>query len=95
VEVLGQQEEKPDLTLELVNLRYYNDKTYCEYRDWKERITSKYHYSELHYPSASNLTKILANKLCGDVTNKLNLLPIVKHEDRVQRIDIEFKVFAK
>lgn len=27
--------EKVDLTYELLNLRYYSDKTYCEHRDWR------------------------------------------------------------
>lgn len=45
VEVLGAKESKPSLTLELINLRYYNNKTYCEYQDWKDRITNKFHYS--------------------------------------------------
>jgi hypothetical protein len=79
----------------LVNLRYYNDKTYCEYKDWKDRICKKFHCTELHYSSTSNLTKILANKLCGDVTNKLNLMPMVRHEDRIKRMKIEFSVFPK
>ena len=79
----------------MVNLRYYNDKTYCEYKDWKDRISKKFQISEINYDSASNLTKILANKLCGDVTNKLNLLPLVRHEDRVQRISVDFKVFPR
>lgn len=63
----------------MINLRYYNDKTYCEYNDWKERIGKKYQYIELPYENATNLTKILANKLCGNITNTLNLLPLCKH----------------
>jgi hypothetical protein len=90
IEILEEPEarEKLDLTYEIINLRYYNDKTYCEYQDWKDRISKKYQYSELNYENATNLTKILANKLCGDVTNKLNLLPLCKHEDRIQRLSI-------
>jgi len=29
----------------MVNLRYYNDKTYCEYKDWKDRISKKFQCS--------------------------------------------------
>jgi hypothetical protein len=95
IEVLqGESSGKLDLTYEFINLRYYNDKTYCEYGDWKERISQKYQYTEINYENVGNLTKILANKLCGDVTNKLNLLPICKHEDRLQRLSLEFQVFS-
>lgn len=50
LEVLEQEKEKTekkdktpfDLATEFINYRYYNDKTYCEYKDWKDRITKRY-----------------------------------------------------
>lgn len=81
--------------MDIINMRYYQDKTYCEYQDWKDRISGKYHYSEVNYTTSSTLTKILANRLCGDATNKLHLLPLVKHQDRVQRLDLDFTLLPK
>lgn len=34
--------ETVDLTYELLDLRYFKDKTYCEYKDWKQRIGQRY-----------------------------------------------------
>lgn len=95
IEVLeSETRETVDLTFDLLNLRYFKDKTYCEYKDWKDRISQRYQYVELDYQNVSNLTKILANKLCGDVCNKISLLPLCKHQDRIQRLPLDLKVFA-
>ena len=95
IEVLeGEASEAVDLTYELLDLRYYKDKTYCEYKDWRQRIGQRYQCAELDYQGASNLTKILANKLCGDASNRINLLPLVRHEDRIQRLPLDLKLLA-
>lgn len=81
-----------DLSAELLNHRYFNDKTFCEYQDWKQRIQNRYNLEELNLEEASNLSKILVNKFCPEITNKLSLLPICKHSERLKRLNLEFKL---
>jgi len=37
---------KQSLGREFINYSYFNDKSYCEYRDWQQRIESKYNLVE-------------------------------------------------
>jgi hypothetical protein len=41
------------------------------------------------------MSKILLNKFCQGVTNKLTYLPITKHTERMKRLNIEFKLFKE
>ena len=77
---------------EFINYSYFNDKTFCEYHDWKQKISQKYNYAEFDTDKVSNLTKILLNKFCPGVTNKLTYLPLCKNKDRRKRLNLEFKL---
>lgn len=40
----------------------------------------------------SNLSKVLANKFCSGLSNKVTLMPVIKHEERIKRLNLEFKL---
>jgi hypothetical protein len=80
---------------DFINYRYFNDKTFCEYQDWKERIERRFNLAEFSVEQVSNMSKILLNKFCQGVTNKLTYLPITKHTERMKRLNIEFKLFKE
>ena len=47
---------------------------------------------EFPIENISNLSKILVNKFCQGVTNKLTYLPICKHSERIKRLKMEFQL---
>lgn len=83
-----------DVTAEFINYRYFNDKTYCEYRDWAKRIEQKYNLVELDYNQVSNLSKILISKFCGG-NSKITLMPVCRHEERVKRLELKFRLIKE
>ena len=38
------------------------------------------------------MSKILLNKFCQGVTNKLTYMPICKHSEKYKRLNLEFKL---
>ena len=79
---------------EFLNFRYYQDKSYCEYEDWNEQISSKYHFKEIPAKGLSNMGKILVNQFCGE-SNKVSLMPILKQSEIIKKINIEFKLLKQ
>lgn len=77
---------------EFINHRYFNDKTYCEYEDWRQMIQGKYHLVEFDTEQASNQTKMLLSKFCPEITNKVTLLPTSRHSERLHRLHLDFKL---
>lgn len=40
----------------------------------------------------SNLSKILINRFCPELTDKVTLLPMIKHSKRLRRLNLQFKL---
>jgi hypothetical protein len=48
---------------------------------------------ELNYDTLSTQGKVMAFKFCGGYTNKITMMPLIKHKDRIEKANIQFKIF--
>ncbi len=48
---------------------------------------------ELNYDTLSTQGKVMAYKFCGGYTNKITMMPLIKHGDRLEKVNIDFKIF--
>ena len=95
MEVLEKADSNKKFGLEFINYKYFNNKSFCEYKDWQQRIESKYNLVEFEREGLSNMSKILLSKFCPWVVNTLTYLPICRHKERLQRLDLNFKLLSE